>query len=242
MEIDARPLRLKLIPCGRGVLKPPEKKPIFTEFDCSKATAWREKNVQHSWWSSTNEHTIVSEWCLLREIIWTLQLQPLDSDLSSESVKKYSKFFSINLTADEIVVNSDVSLTSTTEESLRSMLTEFARIATQLYRFRKFFASVFHPPAVNSFLESAQIAPYSIQCYATGLNDFLEIIAKTICDLEIELIEQDLTKTHTIVYLYITLLPHFRKIDMLYDIHNRVYIDFKTNAGKLLIAKFIEFK
>lgn len=231
MKIDARPLRLKLIPCGRGVLKPPEKKPIFIEFDSSKATEWREKNVQHSWWNATNP--IVSEWCLLREIIWTLQLQPLDSDLSSESVKKYSKFFSINLTADEIVVNSDVSLISTTEESLRPILLEFARIATQLYRFRKFFASVFHPPAVNSFLESAQIAPYSIQCYATGLKDFLQVISKIICDLEIELIEQDLTKTHTIVYLYIKLLPHFRKIDILYDIHNKVYIDFKTNAGNV---------
>lgn len=233
MKIDAQPLRLKLIPFGREVLKPPEKKPIFTEFDCSKATEWREKNVQNSWWNDTNpnELSIISEWCLLREIIWTLQLQPINSDLSSETVKKCSKCFSLDVTADEVVVNSDVSLVSTTEESLRSFLSEFARIATKLYRFRKFFVSVFHPPAVNSFLESAQIAPYSIQCYATGLKDFLQIISKVICDLEIELIEQDLTKTHTIVYLYTKLLPHFRKVNMLYDIHNKVYIDFKTNAG-----------
>lgn len=234
------PLRLKLIPFGRDVLKPPEKKPIFTEFDGSKAAAWRESNVQNAWWlqSSPNAVAVVSEWCLLREIIWTLQLQPLDSERNDDVLKKFAKFFSINLNADEIVVNSNVSLASSSVESLKSILSEFALVATKLYRFRKFFETVFHPPIVNSFLESAQIAPYSIQCYANGLKDFLRIISETICKLEIELIEQDLTETYSIIYFHNQLLTHFQMVHTLHDIHTKVYIDFKTNEGTTALIQF----
>lgn len=216
------------------MLKPPEKKSIFTEFDCSKATTWREKNVQHSWWNSNSDNpSIVSEWCLLREIIWTLELQPLDSDMSTETIKQFSKFFSVNLAEDEIVVNSSVSLTSATADDLQPILSEIASVSTKLYRFRKFFANVFHPPAVNNFLETVQMAPHSIQCYATGMRDFMRIISKAIIDLEIEFIEQDLSQTVTLIQLYNKLRSHFKTVHTLYDIHENVYIDFKTNAGKM---------
>lgn len=234
MKTETRPLRLKLVPFGRDALRPPEKKPIFTEFDSSKAMAWREKNVQNAWWNTSDgdEVNVLSEWCLLREIAWTLQLQPLDNERDTETLKKFSKFFSINLSTDEITVNTNVSLANMPVGSLQTILSEFAQVSTELYRFRKFFANVFHTPAVNSFLESVQMAPYSIQCYANGLKDFLRIVSKAICDFEMELIGQDLTKTYTVIYLYNELLPHFRKVRILYDIHTKVYIDFKTNAGK----------
>lgn len=236
MNANAIPLRLKRIPFGRDVLKPPEKKPIFTEFDGSKAAAWRESNVQNAWWldSTPNQLAVVSEWCLLREIIWTLQLAPVDSDRHDDALKKFSKCFSINLNSDEILVNPNVALASSSAESLKSILSEFASVSTKLYQFRKFFETVFHPPIVNSFLESAQTAPYSIQCYANGLKDFLRIISKTIGKLEIELIQQDLSETFSIIYFYNQLLPHFQMVHTLHDIHTKVYIDFKTNEGTTL--------
>lgn len=232
-----KPFKLKLIPFGKGILKPPEKKPILVEFDGSTAMDWQQKNVQKSWWRASNQCgvTILSEWCLLREIIWTLQLNPVEHSASIGNVpqpEKFSRFFSLNTMSNEVIVNSDVSLTNMSVESLRTILFQFASAATILYRFRMFFAAVFQPPTVNQFLESVQLAPHSIQCYAHGIDDFLQIISKTICDLEIELIQQDFTETYTVIYLYNQLLPHFRMINILYDIHQNVYIDFKTNAGK----------
>lgn len=231
-----RPLKLKLIPFGKGVLKPPEKKPILLEFDGSKAIDWQQNNVQRPWWHASNRCgvTILSEWCLLREIIWTLQLNPIENSACIENTpqpENFARFFSLNTTSNEINVNLDVSLTNITAESLQSILSEFASVATKLYRFRKFFAAVFQPPTVNRFLESVQLAPHSIQCYANGLGDFFQIISKAICDLEIDLIQQDFTETYTVIYVFNRLLPHFRMINILYDIHQNVYIDFKTNSG-----------
>lgn len=233
MQTDIKPLRLKLMPFGRDVLKPPEKKSLFSEFDSSMSSSWQEKNLQEPWWKTSHqdEKAILSEWCLLREIIWILQLHPLEHDTHEESLKQIAKFFAIDLNTDTITVNSNVSLIGTPSECLHSILCRFASTATKLYRLRKFFTTVFHKPAVNSFLESVQVAPYSIQCYANGLKDYLRVVSKAICDMEIELIEQDLTKTYTVIYLDNKLSSHLQKVHMLYDMHTRVYIDFKTNAG-----------
>lgn len=228
--LNIEPLRLKLNPYKMGQLKPPQKKAILLEFDGSSAIKWQQKNVQKPWWHTSNRCgvNILSEWCLLREIIWNLQLNPIENATQSE---KFSRFFTLDSASNEILVNSDISLTNMTVESLQSMLSKFASAATKLYRFRTFFAAVFQPPTVNRFLETVQFAPHSIQCYANGLNDFLQVIMKAVCDLETELIQQDFTKTYTVIYLHNKLLPHFRIIDTLYDIHQNVTIDFKTNAG-----------
>lgn len=232
---DHRPLRLKLIPTAKEVLRPPEKKSIFTEFDSSKAFEWRDKSVQPAWWleSTPNENvTVLSEWCLLREIIWVLFLEPFDTESDADGLQKLSKSFSLKSDTDEIVANPNITLSSTSVNGLNSILTVFARVATKLYRIQKFLRDVFERPEANTFLDTVQSAPNSIQSYANGLKDYLRIISRAICDLEIEIVEQDLTKTHTIVYLYNQLYPHFRTVDILYDIHCDVYIDFKTNAGK----------
>lgn len=232
---DIRPLRLKLIPCVKEVLRPPEKRSIFTEFDSSKAFAWRDKNVQPAWWidsTSAENVAVLSEWCLLREIIWVLFLEPFDTETDAQAMKKLSKSFSIKYDTDEIIPNGNITLSSTSVNGLNTMLTEFARVATKLYRFQKFFKAVFHRPEANTFLDTVQSAPHSIRSYANGLQDFLRVISQAICDLEIEIAQQDLTKTHTIVYFHNQLYPHFRTIDILYDIHTDVYIDFRTNAGK----------
>lgn len=234
MRTDVQPLRLKLIPFGSSILRPPEKKSIFTEFDTSKAMAWRDKNVQSAWWlakTPLDGTAVISEWCLQREIIWMLQMQPLD-EIESERLKKFSKFFTLDTTTDEFTVNTNATLSSTMVESLQPILTEFTVVATKLYRLRKFFSSVFEPPVVNSFLETVQVAPHSIQNYANGLKDFLRVVNKAIIDLETEIIKQNLTETHTIIYLHNQLLIHLRQVHILYDIHTKVYIDFKTNEGE----------
>lgn len=216
-------------------MRPPEKRLIITDFDVSKAMTWREEYIQRAWWleqTPQNGVSILPEWCLLREIIWTLQMAPIDTEIETESLKKFSKFFSLKTATDEFMVNPNVTLTTTSSEGLKTVLSGFASISTKLYRFRKFFKTVFEPPAVNSFLDSVQRAPYSIQNYATGIKDFLRIVNHKLCELEIEIVKQDSSEVHTIIYLHNQMYFHFTKVKMLYDIHQRVYIDFKTNEGK----------
>lgn len=234
---SGEPLKLKLISCGKNLLKPPEKKTLLIEFDGAAAIEWQQKHVQKPWWHGPNRYEVIilTEWCLLREIIWTLQINPIEHHASIENashLEKFSRFFSLNTTSNEIMVNSDVSLTNMPVESLQLILFDFAAVATKLYRLRQFHVAVFQPPTVNRFLESAQFAPHSIQCYAHAIDDFLHIISNVVTDLEVELIQQDFTETYTVIYLHNRLLPHFRMINILYDIHQNVYIDFKTNAGK----------
>lgn len=235
MRSDALPLRLKLIPYAKDILRPPEKRSIITDFDATKYAAWRDEFVQRAWWlekTPQNGVTILSEWCLLREVIWMLQMQPLNTEIETESLKKFSKFFSLKTATDEFVVNPNVTLNTTSSEGLKSVLSEFASVSTMLYHFRKFFRTIFETPAVNSFIESVQRPPYSIQNYATGIKDFLLVVEYKLCELEIEIVEQDSSHVHTIIYLHNQMMFHFRKVKTLYDIHQRVYIDLRTNESK----------
>lgn len=237
-------------------LKPPQKMKPFKEFDASKALEWKEQNTQPSWWlNETNRAKVdskypaakmcelfqigekvstLSEWCLMREILWMLQLEPhayaIDSD---SSIEKYSMFFSLNNETDEITANPNISLASVTVEGIKSILDEFAEVMTMLYRFRKIFSIVFqHLEGANCFIETKICTPpYTIQCYANGLKEFLNVIADAIIKLEMEIIEQDPMEIRTIVYVYNELLPQFRLVKTLHDIHTKVYIDFKSNAG-----------
>lgn len=243
-------MSLKLIRSNNS-LRPPQKSKYYTEYDPTVALEWKKKHTQPPWWLDkihnvkissvhpaakiceffrTGEPvTTLSEWCLMREILWMMQLEPNESDTS----QKFSKFFTLNNDTDEIVVNSNISIPSVTVDGIQTILNEFADAMTILYRFRRFTETIFqHTKAISSFIETSICAPpYTIQCYAHGLKEFLNLIAETITKLEIELIEQDPMEIRTIVGLYNEMLPHFRLLQKLNDIHRKVYIDFKTNAG-----------
>lgn len=257
MEINQAaetPIHLRLIRSDNK-LQPPRKTKSYTEFDASKAIEWKTENTQPAWWLNdinkvkidseypgakmcelfrTNDSvSTLSEWCLLREILWMLQVEPEQHEPDQSANRSLSKFFTLNVETNEIFVNDNISIPSVTVDNIRPILNEFAEIMTIIYRFKKFNEIIFQHTGVTSIPIETSIGapPYTIQCYAQGLKDFLKVIAEAIIKLEIEIIEQDAMEMRSIVYAYNELLPHFRLLRKLNDIHSKVYIDFKTTQG-----------
>lgn len=156
------------------------------------------------------------------------------SSPTAQDIIKLSMFFSLNVTAQKIVVNCHVSLSSVTVDGIQQILEEFAKYMTILYRFRLYFASVFnvskHPEPNDS---SASKQPsYTIECYATALKEFVTNISEFLLIKEAELVKRDLLTGATIVKLYNELGEHFRLLNYLYDIHTSSYLDYKSHSGE----------
>lgn len=252
-NLNESPIRLNI---QQNHIKPPRKELFYTEFKSSQHIAWKYEAIQSPWWNidshkvnvnsgyaaanvnclsnETNAST-VSEWCLLREILWMLKTSPHsheNQDILIET-KKTSKFFSINFESNEIVVNPNVTLASVSVIGIHSILCEFAEFMTILYRFRDFFHAVFrHTTETAAFIEtSITIPPLSLQYYANGLKEFESIVANAVSAIEIDLIQQNPTKIFTVAWLYQKLLSHIQLFRVLFSIHSNVYIDFKSNPG-----------
>lgn len=141
---------------------------------------------------------------------------------------KLSTFFSLNILSQEIIVNRHVSLSSVTVDGIQQILTDFAKYMTYLYRFRMFFASVYNLSGERG------APPYTIECYATGLKEFVDNIVDFLLKKEIELIENDPTGETSVVKLYNELGEHFRMLNYLYDIHQSCYLDYKSHSGEVI--------
>lgn len=186
---------------------------------------------------SRNMVSTVSEWCMLREIIWMLQLEPqsnLNDDTKATKIEQCSKFFSIDHQTSTIIVNKNVSLASVTLDGIKAILTDLAENMTILYRFRQLYQSVTNPVS-SAQTEDATIvrSPHSIECYVSGLREFIEIISYPIANAEVELMKQDPMELNTVVKFYHEMEPHFRLLKQLYSIHKRSYLDFKSNPAHI---------
>lgn len=164
-----------------------------------------------------------SEWCLMREIIWMLQIEP---DTSAAGI---SKFFSVSTDGQtEIVPNPNASLASVTVDGIRSILVEFAAHMTILYRFRQFLRSVF-----GGGTESGSQAPaaHTIECYANAVQGFMASMSTILLAKETELVRQDPMAVHSVVELLNDLRPHARQMQQLYAIHVQCYLDFRVHSN-----------
>lgn len=164
-----------------------------------------------------------SEWCLMREIIWMLQIEP---DTSAAGI---SKFFSIT-TGDKtkIVPNQNVSLASVTVDGIQSILAEFAAHMTILYHFRQFLRCVFGGGNKGG---SQAPAAHTIECYANAVQGFMASMSTFLLAKETELIQQDPMVVHSVVKLLNDLRPHARQMQQLYAIHVQCYLDFRTHSN-----------
>lgn len=163
-----------------------------------------------------------SEWCLMREIIWMLQIEP---DTSTAGI---SKFFAVDTDQMKIVLNQNVSLASVTVDGIRSILDEFAGHMTILYRVRQFLRSVFDRD--NELGPHAQAA-HTIECYANAIEDFMASISTFLLAKETELIQQDPMTVHSVVKLFNDWQPHMRQMEQLYAIHTRCCLDFHSHSN-----------
>lgn len=163
-----------------------------------------------------------SEWCLMREIIWMLQIEP---DADTDGI---SKFFNIAVDKMEIVPNQNVSLASVTVDGIRSILAEFATHMTILYRFRLFLRSVF---GKKNETDSTTPAPHTIECYANAIQGFTTSISTFLLATETELMRQDPMVVHSVVKLFNDLHPFLKQMQHLYAIHVRCYVDFRSHPN-----------
>uniref|UniRef100_A0A182QQS9 Gamma-tubulin complex component n=1 Tax=Anopheles farauti TaxID=69004 RepID=A0A182QQS9_9DIPT len=234
-------------------IEPPRQENAYETFNDEYSTEWLQENVQTIWWidpqykvNVNSEHrgasfcdfwterivkvshgflktepvSTVSEYCMLREILWMFT-NPVDCKL-------------FRLDDDQIWINTNVSLSSTTEHGLQTFLLNFTEYMTIAYRLRNFCRSVLEPHSSRSLP-----APHSFECYAAGVKDFLEHMESVMIDKEKELIEQEPGKTFTIIRLFHELEPELFVLKKLYDIHKFSVLDWTKFPAHIAVAHLL---
>ena len=168
-------------------IQPPRQEESYETFSDEFAIDWLQEHVQSAWWDDpqykvevNSEHrgasfcdfwterivkvshgflksdpvSTVSEYCILREILWMFT-NPVDC-----------KLFRID--DDQIWINTNVSLSSTTEHGIQTFLLNFTEYMTIAYRLRNFCRSILEHTA------RSLPAPHSFECYAAGVKSFLD--------------------------------------------------------------------
>ncbi|CAG9804750.1 unnamed protein product [Chironomus riparius] len=137
--------------------------------------------------------SLLSEYCLLREILWMF-LNPVNC-----------KFFKLEI--GEISLRHDVCMPSTTIESLNIFLAELVKPMNIMYRLKLSITNALKNPALNHTLENY----YGL--IETFLDEITEFFVK-----EEEILKED-EGIYTIITLHDKMQPHSKMLDMLYNIH-----------------------
>uniref|UniRef100_A0A182NQR9 Gamma-tubulin complex component n=1 Tax=Anopheles dirus TaxID=7168 RepID=A0A182NQR9_9DIPT len=234
-------------------IEPPKQENVYETFSDEFATEWLQENVQTIWWIDpqykvkvnsdhrgasfcdfwterivkvshgflkTEPVSTVSEYCVLREILWMFT-NPVDC-----------KLFRID--DDQIWINTNVSLSSTTEHGIQTFLLNFTEYMTIAYRLRNFSRSVLEHHTSRSLP-----APHSFECYAAGVKSFLDHMESVMIEKEKELIEQEPGKTYTIIKLFHELEPELFVLKKLYDIHKFSVLDWTKFPAHIAVAHLL---
>lgn len=224
----------------------------YESFDGSSSEQWLKEHVQSNWWNDSKakaevnsshegasfcdywnqtilkaSHSFikpdpvstVSEYCLIREILWMFT-NPTNC-----------KFFRID--DDQIWINPNVSLSSTTERGLHTFLINFTQQMTIVYRLRNFCRRV------SEATSNPIPAPYSFECYASGIRDFLEHLDSTIVELEKQAVAQLPDQIISIITLFHDLEPEFRLLTNLNDIHRFSVLDWTKFPAHIAVAHLL---
>ncbi|XP_058057372.1 gamma-tubulin complex component 5-like [Anopheles bellator] len=233
-------------------IEPPRPEPNYLAFDQNHVVHWLEQNVHMNWWHDpqfkvevVSNHrgasfcdfwsecvakashgflksepvSTISELCVLREILWMFT-SPVDC-----------KLFRID--DDQIWINSNVSLASTTEHGIQTFLLNFTEFMTITYRLRNFCSRVLDDTT------STVLAPHSFECYAAGVKSFLVNMEMVMIAKEQELMRQEPGKTHTIITLFHELEPELFVLKKLYDIHRFSVLDWTKFPAHIAVAHLL---
>ncbi|XP_053680306.1 gamma-tubulin complex component 5 [Anopheles nili] len=232
-------------------IEPPKQEQIYQTFS-ELGTEWLQENVQMTWWTEpqykvnvnsdhrgatfcdfwtdrivkashgflkTEPVSTVSEYCVLREIVWMFT-NPVDC-----------KLFRID--DDQIWINSNVSLASTTEHGIQTFLLNFTEYMTIAYRLRNFCQGILEH-TTKTFP-----APHSFECYAAGVKSFLDHMEAVMINTEKELMKQEPGKTYTIIKLFHELEPELFVLKKLYDIHKFSVLDWTKFPAHIAVAHLL---
>uniref|UniRef100_A0A182JMA1 Gamma-tubulin complex component n=1 Tax=Anopheles atroparvus TaxID=41427 RepID=A0A182JMA1_ANOAO len=233
-------------------VEPPRQEEIYRTLVMADAASWLEENLQNRWWSDPHYQTVVnsehkvasfcnfwtehivkashgflksepvstvSEYCVLREILWMFT-NPVDC-----------KLFRID--DDQIWINSNVSLPSTTEHGIQTFLLNFTECMTITYRLRNFCNNILEDTA------KSLPAPHTFECYAAGVKSFLNHMEKVMIGKETELMRQEPGKTHTIITFFHELEPELFVLKKLYDIHRFSVLDWTKFPAHIAVAHLL---
>ncbi|XP_058822451.1 gamma-tubulin complex component 5 [Topomyia yanbarensis] len=233
-------------------VEPPKRDIGYEQFDGSKSKKWLKENIQNCWWkdpkakadvNSSHEgasfcdywnqtilkasHSFikpdpvstVSEYCLVREILWMFT-NPVNC-----------KFFRID--DDQVWINPNVSLSSATERGLHTFLLNFTEHMTIVYRLRNFCLRV------SETTNSPIPAPYSFECYASAVRNFLDHLQATVVELEKQAIAQQPDRIFTIITLFHDLEPEFQLLKNLNDIHRFSVLDWTKFPAHIAVAHLL---
>lgn len=160
----------------------------------------------------------------MREIIWMLRYDPTD-DIEQSPFR----FFAIDTNNEIVSAYPNVVSMDDIRFDTNGTLHDFAGTFTILYKFRCLYKRIFQHTKEST---ATQMAPMTIQLYSNALKDFECSIIALANDIEMQLIVQDPDKTYTIVWIYEQFLPQIRFMNHLFNIHQRVYVDYVDNPGK----------
>lgn len=204
------------------------KEPIHSEFPSANFNQiygkFLEKETSGAY--RADDVSIISEWCLLREIIWMFNYSYNPGEIIDPDYG--FKFFALNQATDEIVVKDRVSLASVSTQGTKAMLEKFTPHMTYLYRLRKFVLEIVQYNRIDGAVEP----PQTVQCYAIGMQDFLREFLRVLCQKEAAIIERDPFEVHTVIRLFVEMQPHCRFLEQLYDIHQSCYLDYRLYPRK----------
>uniref|UniRef100_A0A182RSD0 Gamma-tubulin complex component n=1 Tax=Anopheles funestus TaxID=62324 RepID=A0A182RSD0_ANOFN len=250
-KFDSRAIDL-LEPIVFNKIEPPRQEESYETFNEGFAGEWLQNNVQEAWWDDpqykvevNSEHrgasfcdfwterivkvshgflksdpvSTVSEYSMLREILWMFT-NPVDC-----------KLFRID--DDQIWINTNVSLSSTTEHGIQTFLLNFTEYMTIAYRLRNFCSSILEHTA------RSLPAPHSFECYAAGVKSFMDNIEAVMIEHEKELIKQEPGKTYTIIKLFHDLEPELFVLKKLYDIHKFSVLDWTKFPAHIAVAHLL---
>lgn len=182
--------------------------------------------------------SITNEWCLLREVFWMLLTEPPtrhdDSAIGLEPKGNNFKYFHLDVDKKEITVKQNVSLASVTTEGTQDALLELTEYMTMFYRLRHFIRTILCPNMYCSSSTSFTYAPNTIQTYAIALESLLHPLVNVILEKEQEIVRNEPFEKYTLIRFYCEMKLKFARLEYLYEIHSKCYIDYSMYPRKCL--------
>ena len=189
------------------------------------------------------EKTCVTEYQVMREIIWTFRYPQLPNKYKEQNghgSRKHTKYPLFTYDNNkQVFQNNDgwLCMPSISPESLQAMLDEFGKAMTSLHRLAVFVGNILDRPILNTSHSTSEQKPppLTYEAYAAGLSNLLKLFSADLIDLE--KIVRDKKVTFTLLDLKMRLLPWFRILNCLASFHSRAVDSVMNSQGDDKIEK-----
>ena len=173
------------------------------------------------------EKTVVTEYQIMRELIWTFRYPLFSDNYSSVNFQGKSAtneisypLFSFDSNKYAFVANpSWICMASISPESLLTSLNPFGQALTSLHRLASFVKNVLDRPFLDASLKTSkqEIPPLTFEAYADGLSNILNLFSADLMDIEREI--RDRKVAFTLLDLHLKLSSWFNILNCLAQFH-----------------------